>query len=81
MNQTTKTNDQSQLVLVVGGAKGIGLATAKTLRAQGIDVIAADNNAVALQAVQDDHDIKAVLMDMTDGQSVKAALKEMPPLH
>lgn len=80
MNQTTKINDQAQQVLVVGGAKGIGLATVKALRAQGIGVIAADINAAALQAVQGDHEIKTLLMDMTDSQSVKAALKKMPPL-
>ncbi|MFO7718809.1 MAG: SDR family NAD(P)-dependent oxidoreductase [Gillisia sp.] len=81
MKKIPVKDSKLQQVLVVGAAKGIGLALVNALSNQGFNVIAADNDLPALKnSVQTLQGIETVLMDITDSQSVHNALAKMPKL-
>jgi len=65
---------QPSTALIVGGASGIGLATAHALAARGDHVVIADLNAEAAQQHAAELNGTAVAADVTDEDSVAAAL-------
>ncbi|AZG48235.1 SDR family NAD(P)-dependent oxidoreductase [Gordonia insulae] len=68
--------------VVVGGASGIGLATAHALAADGYDVVVADVNGDAAIAAADGigGTTRAVTMDVTDEESVAAGFASVDNL-
>ena len=64
--------DESQVALVTGANRGIGLATAKALRDAGFRVAATYRSTPI-----DEPDITAVRCDVTDSESVDAAFGEV----
>ncbi|MGI3224263.1 SDR family NAD(P)-dependent oxidoreductase [Streptomyces sp. GTA36] len=68
--------------MVVGGASGIGLATARALDAEGMQVTIADVNFDAAQSAADGlgDTVSAVAMDITDEDSVAAGFAGMDDL-
>jgi NAD(P)-dependent dehydrogenase (short-subunit alcohol dehydrogenase family) len=65
----------SRTAFVTGGASGIGLATARTLRDQGWNVVIADLDRAALrQAGQEVEGVRSIVLDVTDAQAVAAAV-------
>lgn len=68
--------------VVVGGASGIGLATAKALHADGMDVTIADVNLDAARSAANDlgNGASAVAMDVTSEDSVAAAFESIDNL-
>ncbi|GLZ14320.1 oxidoreductase [Actinomadura sp. NBRC 104425] len=65
----------SGTAFVTGGASGIGLATARTLRDQGWNVVIADLDGSALRRVGREVDgVRAVALDVTDAPAVAAAV-------
>jgi len=69
--------------LIVGGASGIGLATAKKLHAGGATVVIADVNADGARAAAEDLGDGANWrpMDVTDEASVQAGFADLPGLR
>jgi beta-ketoacyl ACP reductase len=65
----------SRSVLVTGGNRGIGLATARLLQAQGHRV------AVTSRSGEVDADVLAVTCDVTDGAQVEQAFAEVEAAH
>ena len=63
------------LVLVVGGAKGIGLATTRALRSAGYTALVWDHDAVALARLGSD--TSAALIDLGDRLAVTRALADI----
>ncbi|MDL9936568.1 SDR family oxidoreductase [Gordonia sp. ABSL1-1] len=58
------------VAVVVGGASGIGLASARRLRASGFDLVIADINDEAAGTVAAELDGRAIHLDVTDEGSV-----------
>src|SRR5581483_5048119 len=65
-----------RVVLVTGGASGIGAATARRLAAEGARVVIADIDGAGATAVAGEVSGLAVHLDVTDGDAVRAALLE-----
>jgi NAD(P)-dependent dehydrogenase (short-subunit alcohol dehydrogenase family) len=61
--------------LVVGGASGLGAATARRLAADGARVTIADKNAERGQALADELGVAFAACDVTDADSVQAAVE------
>lgn len=64
------------LVIVTGAASGAGLATAKSLSAQGAQVALWDINAEKLQEALKQVDGLPIVVDITDEKAVEQAVKE-----
>lgn len=62
--------------VVTGAASGIGLATARLLKTHGVKLSLWDRSADALQKAADELDAQAVLVDVTQPESVAAALAQ-----
>jgi 2-hydroxycyclohexanecarboxyl-CoA dehydrogenase len=62
--------------LVTGGASGIGAATARRLAAEGARVAVADVNEAGARSVASEIDGLALAMDVTDVESIRAAVAE-----
>jgi 3-dehydrosphinganine reductase len=62
--------------LVTGGASGIGLATAKLLKAHGAKVALWDANGVALQTVRDELKVPGWVVDVTYSEQVQQIMQE-----
>ncbi|MGC4961797.1 SDR family NAD(P)-dependent oxidoreductase [Gordonia sp. DT101] len=73
----------SPAAVVVGGASGIGLATARALAADGYVVTIADVNADAARTAADEigGTTNAVTMDVTDEESVSAGFAAVEDLR
>ncbi len=75
------------VVLVTGGASGIGRATALGLAAVGARVIAADRSADGLAEVAaaadsaDGHELQTVELDVTDDAAVASVVNELVRRH
>ncbi|MGV9791739.1 SDR family NAD(P)-dependent oxidoreductase [Gordonia sp. NPDC003422] len=67
--------------IVVGGASGIGLASAKVLAAEGFTVCVADVNADAARAAAASIGGTAITMDVTDEDSVADGFSKLDDLR
>ncbi|MFD0418627.1 3-oxoacyl-ACP reductase FabG [Streptomyces sp. NPDC127108] len=65
----------SRSVLITGGSRGIGLATARALQAAG------DRVAVTYRTAEPPADVLAIRCDVTDAAQVDAAFKEAEEAH
>ncbi|MXP20396.1 SDR family oxidoreductase [Gordonia sp. HNM0687] len=65
----------TRTAVVVGGASGIGLATAKALAAEEFSLVIADVNADAARTAADHLGARAVTLDVTDESSVAAGFE------
>lgn len=65
----------SRSVLITGGSRGIGLATARALQATG------DRVAVTYRTAEPPSDVLAIRCDVTDAAQVDAAFKEAEDAH
>ncbi len=75
-----------RVILVTGGASGLGAATGRALVAEGAAVVLADidgarGEALAAQIVAEDGRASFVRTDVTDEESVAAAIAEAVRLH
>jgi NADP-dependent 3-hydroxy acid dehydrogenase YdfG len=61
-----------RVAVVTGASSGIGEATARTLAAQGFQVVAVARRAEPLKALADDIGGAAVVADVTDGAAITA---------
>jgi 2-keto-3-deoxy-L-fuconate dehydrogenase len=72
---------ENKTALITGGASGIGAATARELARAGAQVIIADLNLSAAQALASElTDARAVHMDVTDAASIAVAFAQIPHL-
>lgn len=70
-----------KIALITGGASGIGAATCRELSRAGAQVVIADLNLPAAEALAAElPDAKAVQMDVTNAASIAAALAQTPHL-
>lgn len=79
MNESQRTRRiEGRVIAITGGARGIGLATAKALHRRGAKVVIGDidGDAVAKAAVEIGQDVEAVRVDITDEQSFADFLAE-----
>lgn len=67
------------IALVTGGARGLGLAIALRLAAEGARVVVADRDADALATLP--RGLEGVLMDATDVAQVKASVSKILQAH
>lgn len=68
-----------KVVIITGGARGIGLATAKTMRAQGWQIALADRDAAALEAAAGEigEGTFPLPLDVSDVAAVRAGVAEV----
>jgi NAD(P)-dependent dehydrogenase (short-subunit alcohol dehydrogenase family) len=66
---------EGRTAIVFGGASGLGEATARRLAAEGADVVIADLAAERAAAVASEIDGHAIPCDVTDPESVRAAVE------
>ena len=72
---------EKKIALVTGGASGIGAATCRELSRAGAQVIIADLNLAAAQALAGElPNAKVAAMDVTDSASIAAAIADIPHL-
>lgn len=65
--------------LVTGGANGIGAAIVRALRADGMQVVAADKDAEALHRVCDSCGAAALVLDLEDAHAAQAEVARTGP--
>jgi 2-hydroxycyclohexanecarboxyl-CoA dehydrogenase len=66
---------EGRVALVTGGASGIGAATCLRLAAEGARVAVCDRDADGADEIASQLDGRAYAMDVTDGESVRAAVR------
>lgn len=66
--------------LITAAGQGIGRATAELFAAEGAEVIASDINDTTLAELDAIDGVRALKLDVTDGDAVTAALGEIGPL-
>jgi NAD(P)-dependent dehydrogenase (short-subunit alcohol dehydrogenase family) len=76
----------SKIALVTGANRGIGLETARQLAANGIHVILAARDAAKSAAAakilkSENLDVEALALDVTDADSIAAAVKQVAAQH
>lgn len=69
------------VVAVTGGASGIGLATVRAFKAAGAEVAILDRDRKALDAAARETKCAAVVCDVTEAESVRAAFQEIVALY
>ena len=67
-------------ILVTAAAQGIGQASALALATEGAEVIATDLNAAKLEELADTTNISTRVLDVTNGNAVKALAQELGTL-
>ncbi|WP_331773204.1 SDR family oxidoreductase (plasmid) [Embleya sp. NBC_00888] len=80
MDRTKRASDQQRVVLVTGGASGIGRATARRLANDGYAVVVADRNVDAAAELADEiagsgSTARAVRVDVSDGEECAAVVR------
>src|SRR5258706_5216354 len=83
--RSTTANHTNQVVLITGGASGIGKATAMKLAAKGVTVVISGRReaigAVAVKEIEgvarDDAQVRFVRNDVTDESAVKAMIDQI----
>jgi len=65
-----------QTVLITGGTRGIGYATAQAFLAQGANVALCGTNPVNLKAAQHQLEALAVRADVSDPEQVRAFVQQ-----
>lgn len=68
---------ENNIILITGGASGMGLATTQHFHKQGAKVIALDLNEQALHAVHKELGIDTVQADVSQAQSLDAAFADI----
>jgi NADP-dependent 3-hydroxy acid dehydrogenase YdfG len=68
------------IAVVTGASSGIGAATARTLAAQGYDVVVAARRLELLTALAEEIGARAVALDITSDSSVAALAEAVPDL-
>jgi len=74
-------NDISSLVIIVGGAGGIGSALAKRIVDRGGQVVLAGRNAERLQSVADSLSAEFHVLDARDGTAVETLWQDIAARH
>ncbi|MEU6039441.1 SDR family oxidoreductase [Actinomadura sp. NPDC047616] len=64
----------SKVVVITGGARGIGLATARAVRAKGADVVIGDIDEAAAKDAADRLGVRGLALDVTSRESFTAFL-------
>ena len=84
------TDFAGAVAVITGGASGIGLATAKALRARGMHVVLADINRQGLQQAEEQvrqssptatGDVRGIYTDATNEASVQALMRQTVDAH
>jgi len=71
---------RGKTVVVVGGSSGIGLATAELARREGAEVVIASRNKDRLTPAADRIGARAIVVDVTDDDSVAALFRACGPV-
>ncbi len=67
-------------VLITGATSGLGLATARAVRARGVGVVAAGRDGRAVTAVAERLGCEPLVLDLARLADVRAAVDRLPPL-
>ncbi|MFG1998931.1 SDR family oxidoreductase [Spirillospora sp. NPDC048911] len=67
----------SKVIAITGAARGIGLATARALKAKGATVVIGDIDEAAAKQAGDELDVPAVTIDVTSRESFEAFLAKV----
>lgn len=74
-----------RVVVITGGSRGIGLATAKIFAAQGDQVVITGRDAARLKAaaerVRSEHRVDAIAFDVKDSAAVERAFQQIGSRH
>lgn len=73
--------DLMTLAFVTGGSRGLGLATARGLRAQGIQVVLIASDAQLLRNVSTEIGAKFAIVDLRDLEATRAVAEELLNEH
>ncbi len=77
------TNNQTKLALIIGGSSGMGLETARLLRAQGTDLILVGSKQAKLDAARSDletasdGEIETYAVDLYDAKAVEGFIETL----
>jgi NAD(P)-dependent dehydrogenase (short-subunit alcohol dehydrogenase family) len=71
---------EDRTALVIGGTSGIGLATARLLRDEGVRVVVTGRSAESVELAAKELGVGALVSDATDPDAVEALAEEVGPL-
>ena len=76
----TSNRLSGKTALITAAGQGIGRSTAELFAAEGARVIASDINSATLAELEHIKGISTLTLDVTDGDAVREAVAELPPL-